>query len=545
MSDPKRSEDSAPSSTIETLSDLYTYLYLAMQLEHATIPPYLTALYSIKPGSNSDAVHILRVVAVEEMLHLTIVANLLNAVDGKPDLTVKGFVPRYPTYLPNGETDFKVHIAPFSRETVETFLKIERPKKGHGPLLRRVYPAGASVLCAHPRDVELHFYSIGEFYAAIEAGFKRLEAEAQAQGKTIFTGDRRRQITSEYYYSGGGELLPVVDLASAVEAIRLVMEQGEGTECSIYDHEKELSHYYRFDQLNRGRYYQPGDKPDHPTGPTFAVDWEAAHPIKTDVKLAQMPAGSELHDMALAFNQAYAKFLETLTRAYNGEPALLMSAVPQMFEFRNLLTQLVRNPLPDGGGYTGAPTFEIGGAAEASATVAGATTAPSRLDQFLAFSAEVTAFTVFDLRGTGQSEAFLATADDIVGAAVVDELLAVHGGAERAGEGQARDVYLRREIFGREKLGPIARNIIKLWYSGVWYELPATWTEAFGPAPKNVTFVVSASSYVEGLLWTAIGAHPAGAKAPGYGSWAEPPRIPPTAGAPAGRPRSLPIAGKQ
>jgi len=48
---------------------------------------------------------------------------------------------------------------------------------------------------------------------------------------------------------------------------------------------------------------------------------------------------------------------------------------------------------------------------------------------------------------------------------------------------------------------------------------------------------------VEGLLWTAIGAHPAGAKAPGYGSWAEQPRIPPPAGAPTRRP--LPVIGER
>lgn len=545
MSQFRQAAESAPSSEIKTLDDLYHFLYLAMQLEHATIPPYLTALYSIEPGTNPDAVHILRVVVVEEMLHLTIAANLLNAVNGQPDLTLPGFVPSYPSYLPDGETDFQVHIAAFSRETIETFKKIERPKKGDGRLFRRVYGAGATALGAHPEDGTLHFYSIGEFYAFIRAGIERLEAEAAADGKTIFTGDPRRQVTSEYYYSGGGGLSPVKDLASAREAIRLVMEQGEGTEQSIYDHEKELSHCYRFDQLTHGRYYQPGDQPHCPTGPTFTVDWEAAYPIKSDVKLAQMPAGSELYDMALAFNQAYARFLATLTRAYNGEPEQLMSAVPQMFEFRNLLTQLVRNPLPDSGGYTAAPTFEVNtGAAEVPTAAAGATTATtaesSRLDRFLAFSAEVTAFTVFDLQGTGQSEAFLKTVDDIVGAATVDELLAAHGGVEEP-EGQARDAALRRGIFGDQKLGPIARNLIKLWYSGVWSELPTAWTEAYGPAPKDVTFVVSPSSYVEGLLWTAIGAHPAGAKAPGYGSWTEEPRIPATPPAH----RSLPVAGKR
>jgi hypothetical protein len=162
--------------------------------------------------------------------------------------------------------------------------------------------------------------------------------------------------------------------------------------------------------------------------------------------------------------------------------------------------------------------------------------AENRLDRFLAFSAEVTAFTVFELRGTGQAEAYLKTVDDVVGAVLLNELLAAYGEVLCAAEGQRRSVrnaLLRRQVFGSEKLGPVARNIVKLWYVGVWYELPTAWTEAYGPAPKDVTFVVSPSAYVEGLLWTAIGAHPAGAKAPGYGSWASPPRIPRFEGDPA------------
>src|SRR5215471_2275551 len=94
-------------SRIKSVEDLHSYLYTAMQLEHATIPPYLTALYTIQPGSNTDAFHIIRVVAVEEMLHLTLVANILNAVGGSPDLTKPDFVPHYPAYLPDGENDFQ------------------------------------------------------------------------------------------------------------------------------------------------------------------------------------------------------------------------------------------------------------------------------------------------------------------------------------------------------------------------------------------------------------------------------------------------------
>ena len=35
---------------------------------------------------------------------------------------------------------------------------------------------------------------------------------------------------------------------------------------------------------------------------------------------------------------------------------------------------------------------------------------------------------MFDLQGTGQAEAYLQTADSVVGAPVVDELLAVYAG---------------------------------------------------------------------------------------------------------------------
>jgi len=146
----------------------------------------------------------------------------------------------------------------------------------------------------------------------------------------------------------------------------------------------------------------------------------------------------------------------------------------------------------------------------------------SRLDRFLAFSSDVTAFTAFQLRGTGQAEAYLAAVTDVVGAQLVDDLLERHDGLPDGDREQA----LRREIFSDERLGPIARNIVKLWFVGTWYELPAAWRETFGAHEHDVTFVVSAMAYTEGLLWPTIGGTPPGAKGPGYGSWAGPPRIP-------------------
>lgn len=151
-----------------------------------------------------------------------------------------------------------------------------------------------------------------------------------------------------------------------------------------------------------------------------------------------------------------------------------------------------------------------------------------RLERFLEFSSRLTAFQVWELQGTGQAEPYLATAADVVGGQVVDELLDAYGRveAEAKGDGAALHGLLRREVFADEKLGPIARNLIKLWYSGTWYELPGAWREAFGTHEKDYTHNVSSASYTEGLLWPTIGANPNGAKAPGYGSWAQPPRIP-------------------
>ena len=151
-----------------------------------------------------------------------------------------------------------------------------------------------------------------------------------------------------------------------------------------------------------------------------------------------------------------------------------------------------------------------------------------RLAKFLDFSAKLTAFRSFELQGTDQAEPYLSTVTDVVGQEILDELLETYvRAAGEAGDGDgALDRLIRRDILSDDKLGPIARNVIKLWYVGIWYELPSTWREAFGPRENDFTFMVSPVAYTEGLLWPTIGANPSGAKAPGYGSWAQPPRIP-------------------
>jgi hypothetical protein len=348
-------------STIETRADLISYMNAAMALEHATIPTYLTAYYSIRATTNSDAAHIIRVVAVEEMLHLTLAANVMNAIGGTPDLTRPGFVPSYPAYLPDGETDFSVDLRPFSTEAIETFCKIERPGKApsEDARLLRTADGARPLLVSSPTTEGMHFYSIGEFYEEIIEGLEKVAAADPG----LFSGNPALQVGPEYFYSGGGSVIVVSDLDSARRALHFIAAQGEGLDSGIYDADGELAHYYRFRQLQLGRYYQEGDQPDAPSGPALSVDWDAVYKLKVSAKLADYPAGSELARAARSFNAEYGAFLTLLTKAFNGKPDLLQDAVVYMFRLRDGFNRLVRNPLPGSGGLHAAPTFEIPSAA--------------------------------------------------------------------------------------------------------------------------------------------------------------------------------------
>jgi hypothetical protein len=146
---------------------------------------------------------------------------------------------------------------------------------------------------------------------------------------------------------------------------------------------------------------------------------------------------------------------------------------------------------------------------------------------FIDLSVELTAFSEFELRGTGFSEKYYETIRNIVGEPCLNEILetyrqlTIDAGTDRG----ARDTLFRQRLMSSTKMGPIVRNIIKVWYVSTWYELPQEWRDEFGTLPNDGTFVVDAWAYPQGLLWPAVGAHPPGAKAPGYGSWAGAPII--------------------
>lgn len=218
---------------INTVEDLREHLLLAVEVELSTIPPYLYAMYSIE-DRNSDASLLIRSVVVEEMLHASLVSNLLLAVGGEPDFRSTSVVPTYPGPLRHHEPELMLHLAPCSVELVrDVMMVIERPEQ-----------PGA--------EPEYDYYeTLGQFYLAVELALRRLDAEAG-----LFDHPQlERQMSDPTYYmpvafdaEDSGGLLGITDLESAIEAVEIVIHQGEGlTDGRWADPEhKELTHYYKF-----------------------------------------------------------------------------------------------------------------------------------------------------------------------------------------------------------------------------------------------------------------------------------------------------------
>jgi hypothetical protein len=78
---------------------------------------------------------------------------------------------------------------------------------------------------------------------------------------------------------------------------------------------------------------------------------------------------------------------------------------------------------------------------------------------------------------------------------------------------------VREQILNDSQMGPVARNVIRMWYLSIWYDLNQ---------PQPITgfstgIVVSMNAYVGGLAWDAAQAHPMGYSEMHFGYWADPP----------------------
>ena len=146
--------------------------------------------------------------------------------------------------------------------------------------------------------------------------------------------------------------------------------------------------------------------------------------------------------------------------------------------------------------------------------------------RFVALSAALTGYDSAELHGTGMVKTYYDTLSSVVGGAILGELLLAWSGVVSGASGEPDAILtgLKATILSDSKLGPVAKNLTALWYMGQWNEMPGSWRAVHGAAATDITRVVSAEAYREGLMWDAIGAHPLGAKQQGYGAWSLPPK---------------------
>jgi hypothetical protein len=280
-------------------------LQQAVKLEHATIPVYLYALYSLDATKNPEISRIIQSVVMEEMLHMTLASNVLNALGGAPLIGKAGFIPTYPGSLPGGvDGSLTVNLAPFSMTQLQTFLDIEEPEN---PINYRALPLAAS-LAAAP-------VTIGQFYTAISDAIAVL-------GSGAFFNPARNQVGPELM---AGSVV-VVDVASAHRAINTIIEQGEGTSISP----KEVvgggyAHYYRFMQVQKGRMLasvSPSLPPDQQyaySGRPVPFDPAGVNALPTNptsAGYAKNPAQKFANDN---FNYTYSNLLTALNAMFNGQ----------------------------------------------------------------------------------------------------------------------------------------------------------------------------------------------------------------------------------
>ncbi len=351
---------------IEHREALIYMLCQAAELEHGIMCQYLYAAFSLKQSQEEGltaeeetAVRKWRKqiahVATQEMLHLSLVQNLLSAIGAAPHLSRPNF-PQPARHYPAG-----VHLAlmPFSDQTLRHFMYLERPEgmdiedAAGMAAFRRAAPAmqhGEIV----PRGQD--FATVGHLYRSIEAGVAHL---AEKYGEpSLFVGPPRAQATQGYF--GWPELVAVTDVASAQRAIDEILEQGEGPRGHWKD-----AHFGQFvailDEYIQLRGANPAFNPVRPVIPVNVRQAER----DTDIPLVSDPVTQRVMD---TFNVSYEILLLMLQRFFahteETDPqlkALADATIALMFGALKPLGDLV-TALPAGPEYPGrtaGPSFEL------------------------------------------------------------------------------------------------------------------------------------------------------------------------------------------
>lgn len=335
---------------VETREELIYLLSRAAELEHGLACVYLYAAYSLKTSMDEGGLsegqlamvkswkRKLASVAVEEMLHLAQVNNMLTAIGGAPNFRRTNF-PLPASAFPFG---IKLTLEPFSLSTIERFVVYETPEEGileaelhvvYNKLRDKVIEEQEiSIKEINPRQFEatpelvqqlgsaafkfqepfdIDFKTVGEFYHKIASGFNCIPED------TLFIGPKEAQANARFV-DLGGQLISVLDRASALAAIEMIVEQGEAPT----EHHPDC-HFEVFEGIRR-ELITENEKAAASGIPFEPVRKTASNPMTRfydDSSGGTLILDGDTHCAADIFNMSYDTMLQMLLRffAHNDE----------------------------------------------------------------------------------------------------------------------------------------------------------------------------------------------------------------------------------
>ena len=245
----------------------------AAELEHTLMCTYLYAAFSLKDGEaeglsarEAEAVarwrRCITEVAIDEMGHLVAVWNITSALGAPPFFGRDNF----PIGFGRMPAGIVVKLAPFSPETLQHFVYLERPSGSDEPEGKGFEPErsgfrrgiDAPLLTPMPMDYD----TVGEFYGELGDNLTRL-VEAIGE-KAAFCGEPTLQLSPAEVDLKGAER--VICSKTALAAFNAIVLQGEGA-----PKDAEHSHFARFCKMRAEYRELLAENPD------FAPAFPAAH----------------------------------------------------------------------------------------------------------------------------------------------------------------------------------------------------------------------------------------------------------------------------
>jgi hypothetical protein len=306
-------------------------LQSAVSVEFSTIPPYLSALWSIKDQMHPVAASIRNVVQ-EEMLHMALACNMLTAIGCVPQINDPKMVPSYPGRIPGGvHPELVVRLAGLSDDSLDTFIAIEAPSTGNRP---------------ETPEQGKGYKTIGAFYRAILHEFRTIKPELSTE----------RQVTGPLAY------MVMADIDAVEAAIDLILDQGEGSDASPeVKHTHELAHYYRFLEIKHRSRVSGFDQDSQPIFEGEPLDLPAAWPMAVVPKggYLQKDVPSDVWTMINGFDETFTQLLDQLQVVWeHGDQAALVHAIETMFGLSEQARRLMSIELGEGLGNYG-PCFRV------------------------------------------------------------------------------------------------------------------------------------------------------------------------------------------